>query len=709
MSGHFLDRFMAPRSIAIIGASRDTGKISARPLRYLKKHRYAGRLYPVNPRYSEIEGLRCYANLADVPESIDLAIIVVAAKRVLEILEQCAACGVGYAAVFSSGFAETGGEGKRLQDQIKALCGRTNLRVMGPNAQGFFNLHNHTAAAFSSALDLDNLLTGDLGFVSQSGAFGFSTFCLGQEAGLGFSHVVATGNEADLCWFDIADYMVDDPRTRTIAAYVEGFRDGARLPCLAGKALDGKKPLIVLKVGRTAVGSRAAASHTAAMTGADAIFDAVCRQYGVIRVRDVADIFDLARAFSPRKRAAGKRLGIITTSGGAGVMAADEAVEIGLTVEPLTEATQQAIKDFIPAFGAAQNPVDVTAEVLRNPETFRETLARVLQDETIDQLAILLTMVTGDSALERAKEIAAVCAASPKPVAISWSASEAMAGPAKRYLREANMPLFPTPVRAVRALKAVSDFSAQLSARENRTAEEVAVHTAPVPRPLRARLSAGESLNEYDAKRLLGVYGIPTVREQMVDSPEAAVEAAEAIGYPAALKVVSPDIQHKTQAGGVRLGLDGADAVRTAVTDMQQTVRQRVADARIEGFLVQQMVVGGTEMIAGIIQDPAFGPTLMLGMGGIFVEIMRDVSYRVAPVDYSQAEAMIAELQGAGVLAGARGQPPRDRRALADALCRLSALALDCREEIRELEINPLIVLPEGEGVCAADALTVAA
>lgn len=706
MSIPALHRYLSPRSIAVVGASRNSDSIAGKPLAFLTRHGYTGELYPVNPRYEEVHGLRCYPDLASIPEPVDLVIVVVAAHGVLDVLSQCVDCNVGFVSIISSGFAETGESGRMLQERIKELCDATGLRVSGPNAQGFLNVRENVAATFSPALDMDGLWPGDLGFVSQSGAFGFSVFSLGQQEEIGFSHVITTGNEADLTWMDMAEHLLDDEGTRSVSAYLEGIRDGHRFRELAGKALAVNKPLSLLKVGRTEVGSRAAASHTAAITGAHAIFDAACRQFGVQRTRDISDIFDFARVFSTGLRARGSRVGIVTTSGGAGVMAADEAVELGLRVEPLEARSREAIEDLIPPFGSARNPVDVTAEVIRRPESFRRVVEAMLADDQVDMLAIVLTMVTGESALARAHDIAEVAEASAKPVVVAWSVCDELSGPALNHLRNEGVPLYPSPVRAVRALKALADFS-KAAARHQHCRQPRETHPVTLPCNLRDRLAEGGPLTEYEGKKLLAAYGIPVVRETLVQSAEEAVAAAAVIGYPVALKVMARGLQHKTQAGGVRLNLADADAVRLAAEEIVGNVSDTAPDIRIDGLLVSEMVYDGIEMILGMVRDPELGTTLMLGTGGIFVELIRDVSYRLAPVGRIEANEMIDELKSAGVLAGARGRKPGDRAALVDAICRLSDLAEDLGESIGELEINPLIVLPEGQGVRALDALVV--
>lgn len=706
MNTSALRYFLSPRSIAVIGASQNSGSISGKPLAFLARHGYGGELYPVNPRYQEIAGLRCYPDLASIGKPVDLVIVVVAARHVLDVLKQCAQCKAGFVNIVSSGFAESGEEGRLLQQRIKALCDDTGLRVAGPNAQGFLNVRDRVAASFSSALEMDNLQPGDLGFVSQSGAFGFSVFSLGKQEGIDFSHVVTTGNEADLTWMDVVDHLLDDDRVRSVSAYVEGIRHGERFPELARKALAVNKPLSLLKVGRTEVGSQAAASHTAAITGAHAIFDAACRQFGVLRTHDIADIFDYARVFSPGRRAAGPRIGIVTTSGGAGVMAADEAVELGLRVEPLGSRTRQAIEALIPPFGSARNPVDVTAEVIRNPASFRTAMEAVLADDHVDMLVIVLTLVTGESALARAQDIEQIISRSDKPVVVAWSVCDELSGAALDHLRAQHIPLYPSPVRAVRALKAMADFSGAVAKfqqhRPHRTAASVAL-----PDSLRQRLATAGALTEHEGKRLITAYGIPTPRETLVLTSDEAVAAAAEIGYPVAVKVVAQGLQHKTQAGGVRLNLADGEAVRRAAGKILGEVAEKAPDAEIKGLLVSEMIAEGTEMILGMVRDPELGTTLMLGAGGIFVETIRDVGYRLAPLHRSEAEAMIDELKSAAVLAGARGRAPGDRAALVDALCRLSDLAEDLGERISELEINPLIVLPEGQGVRALDALVV--
>lgn len=701
-----LSRFLSPRSIAVIGASQNSNSIAGKPIEFLRQHGFKGALYPVNPRYEDVQGIRCYPDLKAIPGPIDLAIVVVAASRVLSVLEQCVELGVEYASIISSGFAETGDEGQQLQQQVKALCDKTGIRVNGPNAQGFLNINGRVAASFSPALSMSSIRAGDLGFVSQSGAFGFSVFSLGQQEQIGFSHVVTTGNEVDLTWIDFVDHLLDEESTRSISAYLEGIRDGVRFPDLARKALEVDKPITLCKVGRTDVGSRAAASHTAAVTGAHAVFDAACRQFGIQRTRDISDIFDYARVFSSGFRSSGPRLGIVTTSGGAGVMAADEAVELGLHVNPLARPTREAIEALIPPFGSASNPVDVTAEVMRRPESFRNAIQLMFEDDNLDMLVIVLTMVTGEQALDRARDIVEVTSAADKPLVVSWSVCDELSGEALAHLRDNSIPLYPSPVRAVRALKALNDFSHAVR-RNQQAGIRRHLPSVDVPKEILKRLGHARSLTEFEGKQLLATFGIRVPREVQVNAPAAAIAAADDIGYPVALKVVARGLQHKTQAGGVQLGLKNAGEVGEATADILKQVAEKAPEVHVDGLLVSEMVDGGTEMILGMIHDQELGTTLVLGAGGVFVELIQDVSYRLAPISRIDANEMIDELKCAGVLAGARGHPVGDREALVDVLCQLSDLAMDIGDQITELEINPLIVLPEGMGVCALDALVV--
>ncbi len=705
-----LQLFFEPRSIAIIGASADLTTISGKPLRYLKEHGYQGKIYPVNPKYQEIAGCPCYPSIASVPGPVDLALIAVNYRRVLPVLEECAQKGVRFATIFSSGFAEAGEEGRKLQLALAELAAKTGLRLCGPNCQGAVSLHERIAAAFSASLEIKPFTPGAVGFVTQSGALGYSIFNLAQEAGVGFSYVVSTGNEVDLDCLDFMRYMLEDENTRVVFTYLEGMRDGRKFARVAERALELGKPLAVLKVGRSETGSRAASSHTAALTGSDQVYSAFFKQEGIIRVADIEEFIDLALLINSGVRfPQGKRLGIITTSGGAGVLAADAAEECGLQVPPLQEETRRQILSVIPAYGSALNPVDVTAQVINEAEGFWKVLQAVADDPGIDALVVIMTMITGESGVRMAQDVAKMSKRTQKPIAVAWTAGDRLMGECFAVLRSAGVTYYKSPVRCVKAVAHLMNYGAFQSAWRSRSAcaPQKIISPGAAPASVKEILSgAGRVLSERESKKVLAAFGVPVTREETAGTQQEALSLAKKIGYPLALKVDSPDIPHKTEAGAIRLGIKSESELAQAFSEVLANARNYAPGARINGVLVQEMVPpGGVEVIVGVKSDPQFGPVVVFGLGGIFVEILKDVAMRVAPLTLAQAREMIGEIRGFGLLAGARGRPRADVEALAEVLVKVSEMALALSDELAELDINPLIVLPAGQGVKVADAL----
>lgn len=706
-----MEAFFNPRSIAIIGASKDFTSISGKPIKYLLSHGYEGKIFPVNPKYKEIGSLQCYPSVLDIPEPVDMALVAINYKRVLPVLEQCHEKGIKFAIIFSSGFAEAGEEGKRLQEEITALARRTGMRVLGPNCQGLVNLQKNITACFSASLENKPLVPGRTGFVTQSGALGYSIFNMAQEMGVGFSFIVSTGNEVDIHSLELLEYMVEHPDTDLLVAYLEGIKDGKLFRKVAGRALELGKPIVSLKVGRSEVGQKAASSHTASLTGSDKVVDAFFKQNGIIRVDDIQDITDIAGLFSKIPTPIGKGLGIVTTSGGAGILAADTAVELGLEVPELTEETRMKISKVIPDYGSAMNPVDVTAQVINDPEGFMNVLDAMLDSPDIDALVIVVTMIYGGAGERLARDIVDVYKRAQKPIALCWTAGDRLMENCFAILRKGEVPYFKSPVRCVKALGALMRYGAfrrsWLESKDALAQVGAAVEAEAAP-AVREFLTACDSrLTEHQGKELLSRYGIPVTAEKVAATEEQAVAIASEIGYPVAVKVDSPDILHKTEAGALKLFIKNEEELKAAFHEVLTNARSYNPGARINGALIQEMVQGGTEVIVGINNDPQFGPVVIFGLGGIFVEILKDVSMRVAPFSYEEALAMIREIRGYGVLAGARGQSRKDIASLADVLVKVSRMAVELEDEIRELDINPLLVLPEGQGVKVADALVI--
>ncbi|MBS4026944.1 MAG: acetate--CoA ligase family protein [Clostridia bacterium] len=709
MSFNSLENFFYPKSIAIIGASADLNSISGKPIRYLLAHEYPGKVYPINPKYEEIAGLKCYPSLLAVPGEVDMAIIAVNYRMVLKMLEDAVEKGVKYALIFSSGFAESGDEGKKLQEQVVALGKRTGIRIIGPNCQGMVNLKDKVAAGFSASLEPKPFVTGSIGFVTQSGALGFSIFNMAQEAGVGFSYVVSTGNEVDLHTLDFMEYMLEDADTKLVVGYLEGIKNGEQFKRIADRALALKKPLVTLKSGKTELGQKAASSHTASLTGSDEVYGAFVKQKGIIRVNDIEEIIDLAGLAEKSPLPKGKGLGVISTSGGAGIILVDTAIEMGLEIVELADATTAKISRNVPDYGSAVNPVDITAQVLNNPEGFSNVLDAMIADSKVDGIVVVITMITGTGGAKMANDLVGKCKISPKPISVAWTAGDKMNEDVYDILRTGKVPFFKSPVRSVRALGYLMNYGAFHQAHSQETAVYQAVPVAKdVVETAKAILAgADKSLTENQGKQVLAQFGIPITKEKVATGAADAVVIANEIGYPVAMKIDSPDILHKTEAGGLKLGIANDEETRQAYEQIWASCRNYNPGARLNGVLVQEMVRGGTEVIVGVNNDPQFGPTVLFGLGGIFVEILKDVSMRLAPVTHNEAMAMIKEIKGYGVLAGARGKEVRDIDAIADVLVRVSQMAVELRDEVSELDINPLLVMPKGGGVKVADALVI--
>jgi len=705
-----LKYFLSPRSIAIVGASSKFDSISGKPLRFLIEQGYKGKIHPVNPRYDELMGVPCHKSVLDIPGDVDLALLAVNYKLVLPVLRQCVEKGVKFASVFASGFAESGEEGKLLQQQIGELAREAGIGVCGPNCQGSVDLRTKAIGGFSASMGIKPLVDGPIGYVTQSGALGYSIFSLAQESGVGFSFVASTGNEVDLHTLDFTEYMLEDPETKMVIAYLEGIKDGRQFARLADRGLELGKPIVALKVGRSEIGQKAASSHTASLTGSDAVADAFFRQKGVIRADDIEDMIDVA-ALMQRipELPAGRGLGIITTSGGGGILVADEASELGLDITDLGEETTAAIEKVIPAYGSAMNPVDVTAQVINEADDFRRVLDLMVGHPEVDALVIVVTQITGESGRQMTRDIVAMTRKTRKPITVAWTAGEVLVGENYKTLAEGRVQFYKSPVRAVKALGRLMNYGAfrkAYLARESVGAGRSAA--APVKDGALALLSeTGRTLTENQGKKLFEMYDIPVTREEVATSEGSAAEIADRIGYPLAMKIDSPDILHKTEAGGLKLNLGSRREVKAAFSEIMANAKRYDPDARLNGVLVQEMVIGGTEVIVGVNNDPQFGPTVMFGLGGIFVEILKDVALRVAPLDREDALAMIREIKGYKVLAGARGKARADIDAVADVLVKVSRMAMELEDHVAELDINPLLVLPEGRGVRVADALVI--
>ena len=689
-----ISRLLLPRSVAVVGASGNPDSISGRPVKLLQRFGFKGNIFPVNPGRDRIAGLECFPDIASLPETPDVVLVGVRASLVPGVIRQCADRRVPYSVIFSSGFAES--DKGEVQMEIMDTARRGGVRILGPNCQGLVNFADNVPLSFSASLDSDSRPLGNVAYISQSGAFGFASFAMAAESGVGFRYVVTTGNQADLDIVDFGTAFASDPEVRLLVFYMEGFSDGSRFIEMLRYAGERNVPVAILKVGKSPTGRTAAKSHTAALTGEDESWRAVFRQYGVIDIEDAEDIADLGKIFGCDRRSSGRKLGIITTSGGAGIIMADRAWDLGLEVDPLPQAVQDSLDSFVPSFGTTVNPVDLTAQIINEPEGFRSCLDTVLDCPEVDMVAVVLSMITGDSGAVVTRDLIKSARRSGKPLACCWLINREQGGAYLDELMANGVPLF-------RSLKRCAWALAQL-ARWGERPELPSRISGESGEPLLPGMP--DELTEYDAKRLLAMWGVPVSREILTFSLEEAIAAAGEIGYPVALKIVSPDILHKTDVGAVALRLRNGEELRNAYGRLLERSSIAVPEARIRGVLIQEMVTGGMECMIGVRRDPLFGPLVAVGLGGIYIEILNDVSIRQAPVDRDEAVRMVRELRGFPLLAGARGKKPGDIDALADMVSKISVMA--CAEDtLGELDVNPVFVLDEGYGAVVVDAVVI--
>ena len=693
-----LDALLRPASVAVIGASNDPTRIGGRPIRYLRAAGFAGRIHPVNPKHREVQGLPAFPHVSAVPDAVDLAVVAVPAPSVVETVEACAARGVRAAVVFSAGFAETGAEGRRRQRRLEAVAAETGLRVLGPNCLGVYNSEIGLFATFSTTLEDGFPSPGGAALVSQSGAYGSHLSLLARKRNIAVRYWVTTGNEADVSVPEALGWLAEQDDVSVIMAHAEGITDRDALVRALETARARRKPVVFQKVGASEVGARAARSHTAALAGADAVYEAAFRQFGAYRARDTDEMLDVAYAAGFGVFPESPRVALVSISGGVGVQMADAAVGLGLDVAPLSESAQSRLKAALP-YASPRNPVDVTAQAFNRVELVADNLGIVFEEERHDAVVAFFTYVAAaDGMVEPIRQaIAAARARRPgRALALSIVAPPEIV---RRYEAD-GCPVFEDPTRAVRAVAALHRFSRIFAERPG----EPPAAAARAPRP--AELPDGP-LSERQAKDLLAAAGVPFLGEKLARTAGEAARAAAAFGAPVAVKLCAPGVLHKTELGGVALDVAGEAQARRAFETV--TSRARAADPAlpIEGVLVAPMVAGGVETILGVRRDPTFGPVVLFGLGGTLVEVIDDVSFRVAPFGEAEARRLIAETRAGEVLRGARGRGPYDVGALAAALSRLSIFAAAHGERLDSAEVNPFVVLPEGRGALALDAVIV--
>ena len=690
-----LDGFFKPHAVVVIGASREEGKVGFSIVDNLLKGGFPGPIYPVNPKATEIRGLKCYPDLTQVPDGADLAVLVIPPKVCIPTLEACVARGIRSAVVISAGFKEVGGEGAEIEKALRACVRELGIRVIGPNCLGIIDTKSRLNATFAAGMPP----VGEIAFFSQSGALctAILDWAIGND--VGFSKFISLGNKADTSEVDFIEALAADPETRVIIGYIEGVENGQRF-MQAARAASKVKPLIIVKSGGTAAGARAASSHTGTLAGSEKTFSAAFRQSGVIRAESIEELFNFARAFATQPLPKGPRLCIVTNAGGPGIIAADAVERSTAKMATLQPETVERLRKALPPTAALYNPVDVIGDA--KEDRYQAALEAVAADPNVDGVLALTTPQAMTENDKFAEVVGQTAKQTGKPFFTSFM-GEVSVAQARVILRNYGVPQYPYPEPAVRTFEAMVRY------------REWQEYTPAPPREftvdkgrvaltiLEAQRAGRTTVGEREAREVIAAYGLRLPQNVLARTVDEAVAAAQQMGFPVALKIVSPDILHKTDVGGVRLNLQDADAVARAFAAIDTSVRRFFPSAAIQGIAVQEMVAGGKEVILGMTRDPSFGPLLMFGLGGIYVEVLKDVAFRVAPIGPDEAEAMIREIRSFPLLRGVRGEKPSDLNAIVDALCRLSQLCVDF-PEVLEMDVNPLLVKPEGEGAVAIDA-----
>lgn len=697
-----LNGLLRPKSVAVIGASNTPGKIGYLAVKNLIDCQYPGRIYPINPKENEIQGLPAYPSVKDVPGDIDAAMLIVPAAQTIAVTEECGQKGVKGLIVVASGYSEIGR--KDLEDELVAMARRYGMRLLGPNIVGIMCNSDKCNASFGPFMPLP----GKAAMISQSGALLIAMTVASYVRNVGFDKMISVGNMADVNFGDLVQWLDRDEQTTCITIYVEGFQNGRRFLEIARRA---RKPIVALKSGVSAHGAAAAASHTGAMAGKGKVYDAALQQAGVVRASDLNNLFDRTLALSLQPPMTGSNLMIISNGGGVGVLAADAAERFGIPLRFAPDDLQTALRAYVPEIGSVKNPADLTG--MGGWPEYLATVKTALQHPWVHGLVVLFCETQRNDPMEIAEAIKRAVDESGvtnKPIAVSFIGG-AEAGRAMQWLVENGLPTYGAPDIAVNAIAALHEYAQMHSIRGNceMATEEFTPYRdvdAAAARAIiaQARAAGRVYLSEIESKKVFTAYGLPVALTELATTEAAAVQLAATMGYPVVLKIMSPDILHKSDAGGVKINLRSADDVRAAYRAIIVSARAYKPTARIEGVAVQQMAPAGVEVILGSINDPTFGPTVMFGLGGIFIEILKDVTFRVAPISAEHALAMLSDIQGAPLLAGARGEAPRDRAALAEALSRYSQMIMDLGDEIAESDANPVLVYAEEQGLKVVDA-----
>lgn len=693
-----LDSLFTPESIAIIGVSRTKGKLGYAVLANVIESKFPGPIYPINPAADEILGHKVYPSLAEAPGPVGLAVIVVPAPLVMQAIDDCAANQVGAVIVITAGFRETGSEGLKLERKMAEIAEEHDMPIVGPNCLGVID----TFAPYNASFAVGMPRQGHIAFMSQSGALCTGVLDVALAQNIGFSRFVSLGNKAHMNELNFLQSWADDPQSRVIMAYLEGIADGERFIHEARK-ITKRKPVIAIKSGTTSGGSRAVSSHTGTLAGSERAYEAAFKQAGVLRANSISELFDVAIAFARQPLPRQDRIAIVTNAGGPGIMATDALEKDGLKLATLSSESQKKLREALPEAASVLNPIDVLGDA--RSDRYKAAFQAALADENVDALVVILTPQFMTEIEETALALAEASEAQPagqkKPVMACFIGEEHIKE-ARRLLSERSIPLYSTPEQAAIAMKSM--------VKQARWAEEPLpkFETFEVDKETVAKIFAQVradgrvKIGDAESRDILTAYGIRIPQSKLCTNIDEAVAFADQVGYPVVMKIASPDILHKTDVGGVRVGLQNPNDVRDAFDLMMYRAHKYQPNAQIWGCLVQEQVRGGKEVILGMSRDPQFGPLVMFGLGGIYVEVLKDVSFRVAPFDRKEALEMMYEIRGFGLLRGVRGEPPADLEAIADTLLRLSQLVTDF-PEIVEMDINPLLVFERGRGAVGVD------
>lgn len=692
-----LNAFFKPESVAVIGASTNPNKLGHSVLKNLSQGGYAdiGKIYPINPGADEILGLRAYPTVTDVSGSIDLAVIVIPYLHVPDALRLCGMKGIPAAIVISAGFREAGMEGLEREQELVQIANEFNIRLIGPNCLGVIDTFTPLNASFAAGTPP----AGPMAFMSQSGALGTAVLDIALAGRLGLSKFVSLGNKADVNEIDLLQSWADDEQTRVIMIYTEGMRNGQEFIKVARRTTR-RKPVIAIKSGVTQAGSRAVSSHTGSLAGSEQAYQAAFRQAGILRADSMEALFDMALAIGYQPTLNGERIAIITNAGGPGILATDALERTNLSIARFEIETLHALEQFLPDAASAANPVDVLGDALA--DRYRFALKTVAADPNVDGLLVMLTPQAMTEIDDTARTVGQLAGEIEKPI-LACFMGEASVESGIAILNQHEVPNYPFPERAARAFRAMADERIIRS----RTIPEFVrydVDQEAVRQLLDIVRAEGRvSVGDFEARTILQAYGLMIPQSEIAETPEQAIELAARIGYPVVLKIASPDILHKTDVGGVKVGLENAEEVRDAFELMVYRAQRYIPEARIWGCLVQQMVpAGGVEVLVGMNKDPQFGPLVTFGLGGIYVETLKDVTFRVAPFSPTEAKEMLSEIRAHAILDGVRGKPAMDKDAIVDTLLRIGQLVQDF-PEIAELDINPLMVYPRDQGAIAID------